>query len=215
MSGTIHNKPLTHVRNWQRGERLLANGANGGFNRTHDLIRNLQQGVNQPVQVVAAPHGGTPAAAAVTRTFRLWDATPDDFLLCKELTASGALLDNRERDANGVPIGEIPLVKIAKVRELQRSHQDGKTDNLGRKHVFDGSLLQVVSRGGISETVVIVPPFQPQGLNTDGTPDTTKPGDQIQAREVVRSGAWFAGKQITLMDATDAGRAWTVLEAAL
>ncbi len=127
-----------------------------------------------------------PVSAPVgTRTFRLVDATPADWLLCVELDATGADIDGT-------------IVKVAKTRELQRTHQDGQVDTLGRLHTFDRSLLQVVSRSGVSETWDIVPPFQA--------------GDQIQAEQVVYSGASDGSDPITLQDKDRASRAWTVLD---
>ncbi len=196
MSGTIHIKPLTPLRDWNRGEGILANGGNGGLNRTHNIVRELRQGVDQPRQVPSVARGEAAATGASTRTFRLDDATPDDWLLCTELDNSGGVLDNRERDQDGNPIGEIPAVKVAKTRELQRTHQDNQRDMAGRWHVFDGSLLQVVSRLGVTETWVPIPEFWV--------------GDQIQAEEVVYSGALDGSTDITLQDTNRAGRAWAV-----
>lgn len=195
MSGTIHTKSLQHIRDWTRGELLLANGANGGFNRTHDAVRDSQGGVNQPMQVPSVARRAPSEAVAVrTRTFQLEDATPDDWLLCKELDSSGQVIDNRELGEGGLPIGEIPIVKIAKTRELQRTWQDGEEDTLGRLHTFDESLRQTVTRNEISETWIPIPMFQI--------------GDQIQATQVVYSGAVDGENAITLQDANPAGRAW-------
>ncbi len=131
-----------------------------------------------------------PEASTRTRTFRLEDATPADWLLCRELGEDGTVIPNA------------PVVKVAKAWELQRTRQDFETngrrlDSVGRKHEFDTSLLQVVTRGSITETWVIVPAFAL--------------GDQIQAEQVTYSGAFDGTTAITLMD-NSPGRAWAILD---
>ncbi len=115
MSGTIHNKPLTHIRDWTRAERLLANGVNGGLNRTHDIVRNLQQGVNQPMQMPSVARGtraigGKPVplfsfqVAEVQRDSLLchaWDgetAGAEDVIVLRDPLLRRTPFDRKQRD---------------------------------------------------------------------------------------------------------------------
>lgn len=115
MSGTIHNKPLTHIRDWTRAERLLANGVNGGLNRTHDIVRNLQQGVNPPVQVSSVVRAVPEEAASRAQNYSLWGVF-DEYFQCNPFAADGSAITN-------------VVVFVARPWKLRRSTFDGETIN--------------------------------------------------------------------------------------
>ncbi|KKK55310.1 hypothetical protein LCGC14_3075840 [marine sediment metagenome] len=189
MSGTIHNKPLTTIRDWRKGEPLLANGVNGGFKRTHDIVRGLQQGVNQPVQVPSVARGGLASIPGIStrRAFRLKEIR-DDYLICREL------------DADGVEAATDTLV--AKPWLLQRTPFDGTVRNGSTLSYSDGEHRTStrpdpsgIPGETVNESQLVIPRF---------TFD-----DLLYATLEIYTGVETEGGVKVVWQAADGPRAWT------
>ncbi len=85
MSGTIHTKPLKTIRDWRKGEPLLARR----LNQPLAILRGLRGGVNQPTQVPSVARGGVTAAGISVRRAFHSKVVRDDYLVCRELDADG------------------------------------------------------------------------------------------------------------------------------
>ena len=179
MSGTIHIKPLQPLADWRRGEPLFK----AGMNRTHDIIRGLQQGVDQPVQVAVVPRGGTTEqVAGATRTFSLVNVR-DDWLVCREVAADGSL----------APTDELTIV--AKPYRLQRTPFDGQTEG-GVTYAYEpgwNGTVRTATRDSESEQQRVTEDYFP--------------GNLIYAETVTYTGVVFNNEPLLLIE-TKSERAW-------
>lgn len=184
MSGTTHSKTLRTFRDWRTGEGLRQRG----MNRTHDVIRDLQGGVDQPMQVVSVARGvPIEAGAAMARTFRL-KRVLNEYLECNAYATDGTF-DTDE------------LVYIAKPHVLRKSTFHQQVVN-GIAYDYIGPTLRWAHIGGHptaeDEKQMVIPIW-----NT---------GDPITAVRVQWSGVHRADVLLPWQDVNDGARAFAFFE---